>query len=200
MAKKKKKSGRGVKTVVAAAVVTAAGVLVLLALFGDNVFKPSGVRDETGRSASVREVNLFFADTAGEGLRPEARNIRRGALEEEVTRALEALIRGPQTGLYATIPKGTTLLGVDVKGAVAFVNLSGEVVSNHPGGSTGELQTVYSIVDTVVLNFPTIDGVQIMVEGRSVPTLAGHIDITGPLGPDRGVIIDYTERKTGTEI
>ena len=57
-----------------------------------------------------------------------------------------------------------------------------------PGGSTGEILTIYSIVDTLTLNFPEIKDVQILVEGRKKDTIAGHIDITTPLAPDKQII------------
>jgi hypothetical protein len=43
------------------------------------------------------------------------------------------------------------------------------------------MMTVYSIVDTLCVNFPSIRRVQILIEGADPETLAGHIDITQPL-------------------
>ena len=63
-------------------------------------------------------------------------------------------------------------------------------MTNHEGGSSGELQTIYSIVNTLALSFPEIKEVQILVAGNREETIAGHIDITTPLGPDRKIIKD----------
>jgi spore germination protein GerM len=90
---------------------------------------------------------------------------------------VEALIEGPESALTPTIPEGTRLLSVKIKGTTAYVNFSGALADNHPGGSSGELQTIYSIVNTVALNFPEIEAVQILVDGGKRDTLAGHIRI-----------------------
>jgi hypothetical protein len=44
--------------------------------------------------------------------------------------------------------------------------------------------TVYSIVNTAVANLDGIERVQILVEGKEVETLAGHLDLSKPLLPD----------------
>jgi hypothetical protein len=65
---------------------------------------------------------------------------------------------------------------------VAFLDLSKELVSNHPGGSSAEELTVFSLSQTLVANFPAIKTVRILVEGREIQTLAGHLDLTVPYG------------------
>ncbi|HPW21762.1 MAG TPA: GerMN domain-containing protein, partial [Vicinamibacterales bacterium] len=50
-----------------------------------------------------------------------------------------------------------------------------------PGGSQHELLTVYAIVDTLTANLPAITSVQILVDGREVDSLAGHVDLRRPL-------------------
>ena len=63
----------------------------------------------------------------------------------------------------------------------AFVDLSGEIVAKHPGGSLDEIFTVYSIVNALTVNLPAITRVQILVDGKEVDTLAGHVDLRHPL-------------------
>ena len=75
-----------------------------------------------------------------------------------------------------------------MKEEVAFLNFSKEISERHPGGSSAELQTIYSIVNTVTLNFPDIKKVQLLIEGKKVNTLAGHIDISFPLSQDKDLI------------
>ena len=59
----------------------------------------------------------------------------------------------------------------------AFVDLSPELSSAHPGGSTNELLTVYAIVHAVTANLPAVQRVQILIEGKEVDTIAGHVDV-----------------------
>jgi hypothetical protein len=72
----------------------------------------------------------------------------------------------------------------------AFVDLSGEASSRHPGGSATELLTVYAIVNAITANLPTIQRVQILIEGREADTLSGHVDLRRPLQQDLSVVRD----------
>jgi hypothetical protein len=70
----------------------------------------------------------------------------------------------------------------------AFVDLSANVSTAHPGGTTAELLTVYAIVNAVTANLPAVQRVQILVDGKSVDTIAGHIDVRRPLQRDDTLI------------
>jgi len=59
--------------------------------------------------------------------------------------------------------------------------LTREVVSSHTGGTDAELLTVYTIVDALTANLPAVRAVQILVEGKEVDTLAGHVDLRRPI-------------------
>ena len=62
-----------------------------------------------------------------------------------------------------------------------FVDLSRDVVTAHPGGSLDELLTVYSIVNALTMNLPAVTSVQVLVDGKEVDTLVGHVDLRRPL-------------------
>ena len=40
-----------------------------------------------------------------------------------------------------------------------------------------ELLTIYSIVNSLILNVPNIKAVKILINGNEAKTLAGHIDL-----------------------
>ncbi|MFQ5585508.1 MAG: GerMN domain-containing protein [Thermodesulfobacteriota bacterium] len=164
--------------------VAAATFLVLVIIFiryGDKIFPPPVPK----KVATGREIAFYFADGEKGGLMSERRNIRKGDLAAELTEVVEGLIAGPKGSLLPTIPEGTQLLSVEIKGDVAFIDLSRGIADNHPGGTSGELYTIYSLVNTIVLNFQRIKEVQLLIEGRRRKTLAGHIEIDYPLTPDR---------------
>lgn len=95
---------------------------------------------------------------------------------------LEALIKGPNNELMRTIPEGTTLNAFYVTSeGTAYVDLTEAVRENHPGGSYMEYMTIYSIVNSLVLNIPQIKLVKILIGGSESMTLAGHIDLRYPL-------------------
>jgi hypothetical protein len=64
----------------------------------------------------------------------------------------------------------------------AYVDLGGPIASGQSGGSLNEALAVYAIVNAVTVNLPDIRAVQILVDGRQVDTLAGHLDLRYPLG------------------
>ena len=63
----------------------------------------------------------------------------------------------------------------------AFVDLSAEARTRHTGGALDELFTIYALVDAITVNLPAISRVQILVDGKEVDTLAGHVDLRHPL-------------------
>jgi len=103
-------------------------------------------------------------------------------------KVLEKLIEvSSRNGENFPIPKGTKLLGISVKNNIAYVNFSQELKRNHPGGSMGEMLTVYSIVDTLT-EFPEVHKVQILIDSAVVETLVGHMDLTVPLERDLSLV------------
>ncbi|MBI2413352.1 MAG: GerMN domain-containing protein [Deltaproteobacteria bacterium] len=173
---KKKRSGKGsgALTVAIAAVITIVAGLIILSFFGGRKpwEKPS------------REISLFIIDEEGEHLAAKKTRIPEGSMESEVRAAITAVIKEGD----GTVPEATKVLRVDIKRPLASIDFSKEVSEDHPGGSTGEILTIYSIVNTVALNFPEIEEVQILIQGRKEETLKGHIDISQPLKPDMKVV------------
>jgi hypothetical protein len=70
------------------------------------------------------------------------------------------------------------------KSGEIYVDLSAELQKNHPGGTTNELLTVYSLVSALTSNLPAVTTVQILIDGREVDTLAGHLDLRRPIEQD----------------
>jgi len=89
----------------------------------------------------------------------------------------------------SVIPAGTALRAFYVtERGEAFVDLSSQVSSAHPGGSLTELLTVYALVNAVTANLPAVQRVQILVEGKEVDTIAGHVDVRRPLQGDMSLV------------
>jgi hypothetical protein len=84
--------------------------------------------------------------------------------------------------LLSAVPPGTRLRSLFVgERGDAYVDLSRELSSSHEGGSLNELLTVYTIVNALTANLPAITAVQLLVDGKEVDTLAGHVDLRRPL-------------------
>jgi hypothetical protein len=146
--------------------------------------EPSASTEESG-APTGREIVLFFPSSGGELLHGEKRTVLPiGAPEDRAKQCLEELIKGPNPPLLAAIPDGVRLRQIYLLAdGTAFVDFSGEMLA-HRGGSLGELQTIYAIVDTLAANVGEIRRVGILVNGRPRETLAGHVDIEQPLPAD----------------
>ncbi len=131
-------------------------------------------------------VSLYFLDIENQRLVPERRTLDfSGNIIDQIKITLIELIRGPLTSLAHTIPQGVEVREVflDEKGC-AYINFSRALSQNHPGGTTGEMITVASIVKTLTSTFPKeIHKVQILIDNRESKSIAGHIDISKPIFP-----------------
>lgn len=128
-------------------------------------------------------ARLFFVAEDGLHLVAVEREILYGeGTVEQARRIVEAQLEAPPPPLAQAIPEGTKLLALYVtEQGHAYVDLSAEVSREHTGGSLDELFAVYEIVNALTVNLPAIAAVQILVDGREVDSLAGHIDLRRPL-------------------
>ena len=66
------------------------------------------------------------------------------------------------------------------------------IVAKHPGGSLDEIFTVYTLVNALTVNLPAVTRVQILVDGKEVDTLAGHVDLRHPLSKSMEWVVHDT--------
>jgi hypothetical protein len=136
-------------------------------------------------------VRLFFLAPDQPALLIEDREVGFSAdLSRQVRTVVEELVKGSQKGLGPTLAPETKVIDTFVTPqGVAYVDLSKEASQKHPGGSKGELLSVYSIVNSLTSNFPAVKRVQILVDDRQAATLAGHVDLTRPLPSDMTLLV-----------
>lgn len=126
-------------------------------------------------------VNVYYPNEQGTKLLPSSRKIETGSSKDKYTAALESLMKGPtEKGQTAIFPKKAKLLSVTLKNGTAVVNFSKELQTNFVGGSTGEEMLVGSIVNTLT-EFSEVKNVHILVEGKNIETLSGHMDLSLPI-------------------
>jgi spore germination protein GerM len=138
-------------------------------------------------------ATLYFASEDGRGLVGVQQEV---PLAEGAVAQARALIEAQLSAsapppLVSTIPEGTTLRGVFVSQRnEAFVDLDASIRARHPGGSMNELFTVYTIVNTITTNLRDVQSVQLLIDGREVDTLAGHVDLRRPLRKNEALITE----------
>ena len=133
-----------------------------------------------GRKIKAR---LFYVGDEGTRLTSVERDVAYGEGAEEQAREIVAAQIAPVVEpLVSAVPPGTTLRAVFItKNGDAYVDLSSEIRNAHPGGTVNELLTIYAIVNALTVNLPAVTSVQVLVDGKEVDTLAGHIDLRRPL-------------------
>jgi hypothetical protein len=130
-------------------------------------------------------VTLFFASPDGARLVREGREIDSCADSADcVETVIGELINGPLGDLAPTLPAATSINAVQVNGEVAVIDLDEEMIKGLPGGSNSEMMAIYSIIDSIAVNFPRIKLVKLLFNGKTVETLKGHLDLRMPLAPD----------------
>jgi hypothetical protein len=172
--------------VIAAVIVAAfAGVWILIAHRSPaHAPTPAAGNSETAAAAEPKiKATLFYISENGLSLPGVQRDVPFGdPIVEQARRIVEAQLGDAPAPYASPVPRGTRLraLYVGDRGD-AFVDLSGEVRTAHTGGALDELFTIYAIVNALTVNLPAITRVQILVEGKEVDTLAGHVDLRRPL-------------------
>jgi len=137
------------------------------------------------------KATLFFASEDGQRLVATEREVALGeGVVAQARSILEAQLSAEAPApLVSTIPKGTALRGIFVSQRnEVFVDLEPSIRTAHPGGSFQELMTVYTIVNALLTNLPTLQEVQILIGGQEVDTLAGHVDLRRPLRKNEGLM------------
>ena len=135
-------------------------------------------------SVAERDVTLYFASSDATKLVSTTGRIGcdddLGCLRATV----DALVRGPVDDGFPVLPAGTRLLNVRVEEDLVFLDFDKQLTEGHSGGSQGELLTVYALANSIAVNFPHLRQMQILIDGASVETLKGHVDLRRPLLAD----------------
>jgi spore germination protein GerM len=139
----------------------------------------------TSATSDARKITatLYFVSEDGLALIGVQREVPFGdTVLEQARQIVNVQLAQAPTPLASAIPPSTTLRGVYVTDrGDAFVDLSVEARTKHTGGALDELFTVYAIVNALTTNLPAVKRVQILIEGKEVDTLAGHVDLRHPL-------------------
>jgi len=95
--------------------------------------------------------------------------------------ALQALVKTEPTSktMQNLFPAGTVVKSVKVKDGIAYADFN-QAFAKRGQGSYNEMMMVNAIVATLT-ELPEIKKVQILVEGKKIATISGHMDLLDPL-------------------
>lgn len=158
----------------------------LLSRTGENygTMNRQNVLIDTVISATTTEyaiLKLYFSNDDATDLVVEDRVVEVNANQPKERTIMEQLIAGPkEKGNFATIPAETKIKDITTTAdGVCYLNLNQDFVSKHGGGTTGELLTIYSIVNSLC-ELETVDKVQFLIEGEKLEVYKGHVDFSTP--------------------
>ena len=115
------------------------------------------------------------------------------AISARVTAAIDALLAlavPADPELFTSVPSGTTLHRVSVDGAVVTIDLSGGIVGSS-GSSAQELTFAQQLAHTARVD-TTISAIVLLIDGRPITELWGHLDWSGPIEVDPFILSPVT--------
>ena len=179
-------------------VILAALLLFLVALFiiylnlggaakptPNQFISSSQTESESEEPKELLTVSLFFPSEHDSLLHREEREITpESSLAQQAKRIISELLNGSQQGFISPIPPETRLRELYItREGVAYVDFSREIMDKHLSGSSAEMTTIYSIVNSLSYNLKPIKKVFILIDGGEKKTLGGHVDLTNPFQP-----------------
>jgi hypothetical protein len=192
-------SGRRLAVIAAAAALVIGLGWAMFSFLGRRLAEPTADAEPTVAATPASPASagpqiaatIYFASEDGASLVGVQQDVPLGETPVAQARALvEAqLAAEPPPPLARAVPAGITLRGVFVPGGDdAYVDLDATVRTAVPGGSHNEMMAVYALVSVLTTNLSPIARVQILVDGREVDTLTGHVDLREPLRKNEGLI------------
>jgi spore germination protein GerM len=134
------------------------------------------------------KVAVFFIKSTPTNLYLKPVLIPVGREKDQHLQALKALFNGPPSNSELTpvfVPE-TQVLDFKLENGLATVNLN-RYATQLNVGAQGEYLAVASIVNTLA-KLPDVYRVKILIEGKEVESLAGHVDLTGVFEYDNRVV------------
>jgi hypothetical protein len=176
------------------------GIFVLLVLFFVTLFNLlfPPVDMDALKKKEKQIANIYFSDQQERFLMPEKRYVfKENNAAAQAKEIVKALLEGSKAGLVNTFPAGVVLIDVKVGDAgIASVNFSKNLIKKYQGGSTAEMATIYSLTNSITQNIPSIKKVKILVEGKELSSIKGHISTQKAFNPDLELLIPEKEKNS----
>jgi hypothetical protein len=141
---------------------------------------------------------VYFSDPQERFLLPEKRYVyNENDSAQQVREIAKALLDGSKAGLVNTFPGGVSLRDVKIDSdGTALVNFSKNLTKLHPGGSTAEMATIYSLTNSITENVSAVKKVKILVDGNELPSIKGHISTKKAFAPNRELFAPVQEERS----
>jgi germination protein M len=138
------------------------------------------------KDGTIQLATLYFPSANDGKIAPESRSITWAQSDgDRIRQVVLALAEGSRQGLGRVFSPSTTVRAVFLApDGTAYVDLSNDLVSDFDPGIQSETLAIYSIVNSITTNIPSVKRVQFLIQGQEVETLDGHADLTAAYAPD----------------
>jgi len=168
------------------AVAAAAGVYVWSLMGGPGVPQNAEVPAQRvpiqpSRTDETLMITLYFPSDGM--LAPASAAVRRQPDGQSQAREILAAMLGDPRTAQTALLKDVRLREIYLDAAgTAYVDLATAPQKEIRASAGEELAAIYAIVNTLMQNIEEIKHIRVLLDGREVQTLAGHIDLTRTFG------------------
>lgn len=171
-------------------------ILVLMLLFLGGVaggylyfstkYGPKHAVEEPGRELTRQDDDLssvrIYYPSEGRLLMEERRIKRQHSMIASSEAVVEEFLKGPSQVARSEIPKDTKLLGIFAgNDGILYIDLSDEFRRNFQGDALSEFLLLRGLYESIISNIQGTDDVKVVIEGKEIESLGGHISILVPL-------------------
>jgi spore germination protein GerM len=170
-------------------------VLVLVLLFSGGIAggffyfagnfgnKPKGETiAETHKQAEDSSFIRVYFPSEGRLIIEERRVKRLGSVTVSAEEIVEEFLKGPSPGGKSDVPPDTKVLGLYFgNDGILYVDLSDEFRRNFHGDALSEFLLLKGLYESIISNVTGIDDVKILIEGKEMESMGGHLFVLYPL-------------------
>jgi germination protein M len=139
-------------------------------------------------------LHLYFANESGDRLVDAYRTVVYNSNMPLERIVLEQVIEGPNGNFaYPTISRETKVINVTTRDRICYVNLSSDFQNGHP--DVLAQTALYSIVNSLC-ELPSIEAVQISVDGQPDTVFMESISLAGNFRMNEDIVEGQPEEKT----
>jgi spore germination protein GerM len=138
------------------------------------------------QGAPQESVTLFFPSNDEGVLVQETRRLALASSDpDRIRQIFLALLEGSAQGHGTAIPAGAELRSAFLApDGTAYLDLAAGALPLFEPGIGTETLAIYSMVDSICYNIPSVKRVKFLIQGQEVETLDGHVDLTEAFVPD----------------
>ncbi len=142
-------------------------------------------------SGDYTVLDLYFP--SGDSIEGEQRSVPRAtSVRDLATVVTQEFLAGPIGRAGGIIPDKASLNGVyHGSDSVLYIDLSDEFRRNFQGNARDEYMLLKALHRSLMKNVYQVEGVKILVDGKEVDTIGGHLSVRGLLG--EAVSVRYRE-------